>query len=54
MNDRVVITQLTTHDVLNQPPSLVNINLYESNIVLKEALCREGAGWAEDRAHNFG
>ncbi len=54
MNDRAVITQLTTHDVVNQPPPLVNINLYESNIVLKEALCREGADWAEDRVHIFG
>lgn len=54
MNDRTAITKLTTHDVVNQPPPLVNFNLYDSDIVLKEALCREGASWAEDKVHKFG
>src|ERR1700722_8628521 len=36
-----------THEVLNQPVELVDTNLYDSDIALKEAVQREGAGWAE-------
>lgn len=54
MNDRASIAQLTTHDIANQPPPLVNFNLYDSDIILKEALCREGANWVKDKAHKFG
>lgn len=45
---------LPTHEVLNQPTLLVNYNLYETDEVLKEALRREGAGWAEKEASDFG
>jgi len=34
-------------DVSNQPPPLEPYNLFASDIVLREAVKREGAGWAE-------
>jgi putative acyl-CoA dehydrogenase len=43
-----------THEVFNQPPSFQDVNLFISDRVLTEALRREGAGWAEDRAREFG
>jgi putative acyl-CoA dehydrogenase len=43
-----------THEVLNQPPPLAGYDLYEADPVLGEALAREGAGWAEDRARALG
>ena len=54
MNDRVNNIQSTTHDVVNQPPPLVNFNLYDSDVVLKEALSREGANSTEKQIHKFG
>jgi putative acyl-CoA dehydrogenase len=39
-----------THDVLNQAPPLVGYNVFEQDRPLVEALHREGAGWAEERA----
>jgi putative acyl-CoA dehydrogenase len=33
-------------DVTNQPPALENYNLLSSDTILREALDREGAGWA--------
>lgn len=36
-----------THDVTNQPRPLENYNLYASDIALREAVARHGAGWAE-------
>ncbi len=43
-----------THTVFNQPPPLEDINLFTTDRVLTEALRREGAEWAEDRARTFG
>ncbi|WP_250656713.1 acyl-CoA dehydrogenase family protein [Alkalimarinus coralli] len=43
-----------THTVENQPPELENINLFEQDIALKEAVEREGAGWAIDEISAFG
>ena len=54
MSEHIGITQLATHDVTNQPTPLVNINLFDSDLALKEALSREGASWAMERAHEFG
>ncbi len=54
MYDWTNTMQITAHDVVNQPPPLININLYDSDIVLKEALSREGADWANNRTHKFG
>jgi putative acyl-CoA dehydrogenase len=41
-------------DVLNQPPPLQPINLFETDLALREALEREGGGWGVDRAHETG
>jgi putative acyl-CoA dehydrogenase len=46
--------QLLTHEVQNQVPPLENYNLYEGDIVLQEALEREGALWAKDHLFAFG
>jgi putative acyl-CoA dehydrogenase len=43
-----------THEVLNQPPPLVSYNLYTTDEVLKEAVRREGAGWAEEKLARYG
>src|SRR5436305_1671931 len=43
-----------THTVFNQPPPLEDVNLFTSDRVLAEALRREGAEWAEERARTFG
>jgi putative acyl-CoA dehydrogenase len=40
---------LATHEVFNQPPPLEGVNLYSVNLPLREALAREGAGWAQDQ-----
>jgi putative acyl-CoA dehydrogenase len=44
----------STHAVFNQPPPFEDVNLFTSDRVLAEALQREGAGWAEERARAFG
>ncbi len=54
MSDRDPITALATHEVTNQPPDLEGYNLYDTDRALKEALHREGAGWAEDKARSLG
>ncbi|MCP5419058.1 MAG: isovaleryl-CoA dehydrogenase [Gammaproteobacteria bacterium] len=43
-----------THEVFNQPPPLADINLYDQDIALREALHREGGGWAEERVRDYG
>jgi putative acyl-CoA dehydrogenase len=43
-----------THTVFNQAPPFEDVNLFSSDRVLTEALRREGAGWAEERARAFG
>jgi len=43
-----------THEVLNQPPPLEHYNLFEQDRVLVEALAREGADWARERASALG
>jgi putative acyl-CoA dehydrogenase len=40
---------LGTHEVANQPPPLVDYNVFEADRVLVEAVRREGADWAEGR-----
>jgi putative acyl-CoA dehydrogenase len=44
----------TTHSVFNQPPPFEDVNLFTSDRALTEALRREGAEWAEERARDFG
>ncbi|MCF8476757.1 MAG: isovaleryl-CoA dehydrogenase [Pseudolabrys sp.] len=41
-------------EVANQPPPLEPYNLYASDTVLREAVRREGAAWAEDGLHTLG
>ena len=41
-------------EVLNQPPPLENYNLYECDRPLREAVAREGGGWVEEQAREFG
>jgi putative acyl-CoA dehydrogenase len=38
----------------NQPPPLVDYNLFESDAPLRESLEREGAAWAHDLVHQLG
>jgi putative acyl-CoA dehydrogenase len=45
---------MATHTVLNQPPPFGGVNLFAADRALGEALRREGAAWAEDRARAFG
>lgn len=35
-----------THEVFNQPPPLIDVNLYTGDRPLQDAVEREGAGWA--------
>jgi putative acyl-CoA dehydrogenase len=41
-------------EVLNQPPPLSNYNLFSSDLALREAAMREGAGWACAQLDAFG
>jgi putative acyl-CoA dehydrogenase len=43
-----------THEVANQPPPLVDYNVYAADRVLVEAVKREGADWAERRISAVG
>jgi putative acyl-CoA dehydrogenase len=43
-----------THDVLNQSVPFEDVNLFDADLALREALEREGAGWAVDRARDTG
>jgi Adaptive response protein AidB N-terminal domain len=38
----------------NQPPPLVDYNLFEADAPLRESLEREGASWAHDLVHELG
>jgi putative acyl-CoA dehydrogenase len=42
------------HEVLNQPPPLVDYNLFASDRALREAVAREGGGWACAELEDFG
>ncbi len=44
----------TTHEVINQPPPRLGHDAYEEDVALREAVRREGAGWADDRLHDLG
>ena len=43
-----------THEVANQPPPLVDYNVFETDSVLVEAVRREGADWDERRISEVG
>src|ERR1700742_143923 len=41
-------------EVLNQPPPLQPVDLFEIDLALREAVEREGGGWGVDRLHDAG
>ena len=43
-----------THEVLNQPPPLLDYDLFTTDRALTEAVAREGAGWAAEGLAAFG
>jgi putative acyl-CoA dehydrogenase len=43
-----------THEVLNQPPPLVDYDVFGTDQALGEAVAREEAGWASERLHALG
>jgi putative acyl-CoA dehydrogenase len=47
-------TTAATHEVLNQPPPMTGRNLFDDHAALREALDREGAGWARERVRAAG
>jgi putative acyl-CoA dehydrogenase len=47
-------TRASTHEVVNQPPPLENLNLYDTDTALREGLQREGGAWAEERVRTYG
>ena len=54
MPPRHPISSLDTHAVTNQPPPLVDVNIFAADPVIVAALAREGAAWAEAKARAFG
>ena len=47
-------TTAGTHDVINQSEPFVDVNVFDSDIALQEAVAREGGGWGVDRMRDFG
>ena len=43
-----------THDVANQSVPFEDVNLFDSDPALQDALAREGAAWAVDRVRDAG
>lgn len=43
-----------THEVRNQPVALEHYNSWQTDVVLMEAVAREGASWANDHLSAFG
>src|SRR5271170_2895396 len=43
-----------THEVFNQPFALVDYNLFSGDAALKQAVAREGAGWASAELEKLG
>ena len=44
----------TTHDVTNQSQPFTDVNLFELDTPLREALEREGGAWGVDRVRDLG
>ena len=49
-----IADRFTTHRVENQPPPLAPYDAYATDLPLREALHREGGGWAEANVAAFG
>jgi len=54
MNDRSARSVYGTHEVLNQPPPFENANLYLTDSALRDAVEREGGGFAAERITALG
>lgn len=54
MAARDPIAKLQTHDIFNQVPPFENFNAFEIDRPLQDALCREGAKWAQSKISAFG
>ena len=54
MNHLRPIKQLPTHEVENMPPYMGNQDLWKNDKNLRDAVNREGAGWAEKKLSAFG
>ena len=54
MRDRNPRTRLDTHEVTNQPPPFEDVNVYALDTALREAVQREGAGWAAESLGSVG
>src|SRR5829696_2143307 len=54
MPPRQPISKFDAHEVTNQPPPLPEFNWFEADPILKQALQREGAGWAAEKVAAFG
>ncbi|HWI26180.1 MAG TPA: isovaleryl-CoA dehydrogenase [Stellaceae bacterium] len=48
------MSDFVTHEIVNQPPPLVDYDLFGSDRALQEAVRREGAAWAEPSLAGFG
>jgi putative acyl-CoA dehydrogenase len=46
--------QHTTHTVFNQPPPLIDYNVFAQDTALMESVQREGAGWAQGHLNEIG
>lgn len=44
----------STHEVCNQPPPLEPVNLYSSDVALREAVACQGGAWGEERLTRYG
>ncbi len=49
-----MLTQFDTHRVLNQAPPLEGYDVFAADRALREAVDREGAGWATAELHELG
>ena len=48
-NERAPSAAAPTHEVFNQSPVFEDVNLFASDAALRDAVVREGAGWAPAR-----
>jgi putative acyl-CoA dehydrogenase len=48
------MNQFDTHDVFNQAPPFLSVNLFACDLALQQALEREGAGWAAPALRDLG
>ena len=49
-----IADRFITHRVENQPPPLAPYDAYATDVPLREALLREGGGWAEAEVAAYG